>query len=104
MTTTITIEIPAELEGVLAQMRSSLKATDGRLASDALVFALRRGIDGMPLEPTLLASLETHNAVRAAVRERVSRLILTGEKAVADAAALQQSLAAITAELAQRPR
>ena len=96
MTINATIDIPPELEGALAQLRAGTKASDGRLASDAMVFALRRIIEGMPLESSLLPSLETDHAIRVAVRERILKLLLTGEKALADATTVAQMVAAVT--------
>lgn len=101
MTTTVTITVPPELEGALAQVRASLKTNDSALASDALIFALRRVIEGMPMDGSLVSALEANNAVRAAVRERILKLLLTAEKALADASALHETLTAIGGDIAR---
>lgn len=99
MTITLAVEVPADLEGALAHARAKFKTTDDAITKDALIFALRRIIEGIPLdEKSLLGALESNQAIRDVLRERNTRTLLTLERALADSLTLHAALRGLVTE------
>lgn len=98
----MSFDLPDDLEGGITQLAAALKVASNApdiLARDAVVFALRRIMEGMPLENSLLDSLERDWVLKRHIKDRLSHSIMIAEKCIADSNALNSVVQSLISDL-----
>lgn len=103
-TLTFSIDLPADYEGALIHATTVLGVGEHAIASDALIYALRRVHSNMLLSGSMLGSLEESEANAAVLRTRIARAMLVAEKALADNTTLVRTISSMLATEPPKPQ
>jgi hypothetical protein len=93
-----TIAVRTEDEGALTTALAALNISEATVVQQAVNFALRQIISGIPLGGSLQSSLEGSDVTTRSMRFRLGRAILLAEKVLADQAASVEALCSIVRE------